>query len=199
MTYGQSRLQTQNEFAIQSLDIVLGLVGGLSSIIWGCLFLVFGGYETFKLENSLIGTVYATQPNLDTDQEPLHPESEAQAKRHMMRMVVAQGKYFYNYSEYMMTKILKCLCNCCCKNKKWYKQRVEKLNRHTDTVELLNNEIDIVKLLQVQRIATFIAKLFLKWHQRALITNFKQYQVKDLSGDTKAEKNTVQMEEETLM
>ena len=66
--YLQSRLQTQNEFAIHSLDIVLGLVGGLSSIIWGTLYLIFGGYEQFKLENSLIGVVYATQPNLDSDE-----------------------------------------------------------------------------------------------------------------------------------
>lgn len=45
-----------------SLDIILGVIGGLTTIVWGFLCLVFGSYETFKLENSLIGAVYPTAP-----------------------------------------------------------------------------------------------------------------------------------------
>ena len=37
-----------------------------------------------------------------------------------------------------------------------------------------------MKLLYVQRIGQFIAKLILKKHQRALVTIFKKYQVDDL-------------------
>lgn len=58
----QSRKTEGIEVAVQSLDIVLGLVGGLSSILWGTLYLVFGGYEQFKLQNSLIGHVYPVSP-----------------------------------------------------------------------------------------------------------------------------------------
>ena len=50
-----------------------------------------------------------------------------------------------------------------------------KLERHEAASERLANEIDIVKLLYVQRIGQFIAKLILKKHQRALVTNFKKY------------------------
>ena len=42
--------------------MVLGLVGGLGSILWGTLFFLFGGYEEFKLNNSLIGHVYPISP-----------------------------------------------------------------------------------------------------------------------------------------
>ena len=48
------------EWSINSLDIVLGLVGGLAGVIWPMLAMVFGGYETFKFENSLIGSIYPT-------------------------------------------------------------------------------------------------------------------------------------------
>ena len=58
----QSRVQDTETWAINSLDKVLGLVGGLSGIVWGFLSLVLGGYESFKLENSLIGSVYPTCP-----------------------------------------------------------------------------------------------------------------------------------------
>ena len=57
---------------------------------------------------------------------------------------------------------------------------MQRLKRHEEASEQLNNEIDIVKLLYVQRIGQFIAKLILKKHQRALVTSFKKYQVDDL-------------------
>ena len=55
------------QWIIYSLDYLLGLVGGLSSIVWGFLLIVFGSYESFKLENSLIGQIYETRPQINID------------------------------------------------------------------------------------------------------------------------------------
>ena len=55
-------MQYEEEWAVQSIDIVLGLVGGLSGIVWSLLAMLTAGYETFKFENSLIGAVYPTSP-----------------------------------------------------------------------------------------------------------------------------------------
>ena len=41
---------------------MLGLVGGFTGLLWTALAVLLGGYETFKLENSLIGAVYPTSP-----------------------------------------------------------------------------------------------------------------------------------------
>ena len=60
--YGQSRLQYNVEWSVTTIDAVLGTVGGFVGLIWGALALVLGGYESFKLENSLIGAVYPTSP-----------------------------------------------------------------------------------------------------------------------------------------
>ena len=46
---------------------------------------------------------------------------------------------------------------------------------------MLKNEIDIVKIVYIQRLGEFLAKILLKKHQRALITSFKKYQLKDLN------------------
>ena len=60
--YTQSRVQNQFTWSINSLDLVLGLVGGLAGVVYPALFLVFGGYENFKFENSLISAIYPTSP-----------------------------------------------------------------------------------------------------------------------------------------
>ena len=48
---------------------------------------------------------------------------------------------------------------------------------------MLANEIDIVKLLYVQRIGQFMAKLMLKRHQRALVTNFDKWSLDSLKKE----------------
>lgn len=81
-----------------------------------------------------------------------------------MQSVAHRRKYFYNYYEYFFAAWLQCCCSCCCKNVSCYKIRNEKLKRHKEATERLSNEIDIVTLLNVQRLTLFIAKLFLKRH-----------------------------------
>ena len=107
----QSRVKNINEFSVNSLDIVLGLVGGLSGIVWGTLFLVFGNYESFKFENSLIGAVYPTAPSDDGEGHE-GPSSEPQAKKAMMRQVSERRKYWYTYFEYMSTNFMTACCCC---------------------------------------------------------------------------------------
>ena len=62
MQWVQAPEQYHDIWAVESIDLVLGLVGGFSGILWSMLAMLFGGYETFKLENSLIGSVYPTSP-----------------------------------------------------------------------------------------------------------------------------------------
>ena len=53
------------EWSIASIDIILGLVGGVSGILWTGLAMLLSPYETFKFNNSLIGMVYPTAPLRD--------------------------------------------------------------------------------------------------------------------------------------
>ena len=59
---------------------------------------------------------------------------------------------------------------------------MKRLERHKSVEDKLNKEIDIVKLLKAQRLNLFVAKLFLKRHQRALVSSFKKYQIEDLDN-----------------
>ena len=82
----------------------------------------------------------------------------------MMQTVQERGKYWYDYSEYLCTSLMRYCCCCLCGKSAWYKRRIQKLERYEAASEKLNNEIDIVKLLYVQRVGQFIAKLILNKH-----------------------------------
>ena len=73
----QSRKQNEVTWSINSLYLILGLVGGFTSIIWGFLGMVITPYEDFKFNNSLIGSIYPTSPQRDEDEPPIDNRKEA--------------------------------------------------------------------------------------------------------------------------
>lgn len=132
-------MQHEYQWTVQSLDLVLGLVGGFVSLIWGTLNIVLGGYQAFKLENSLIGAVYPTSPQgrdsnerqIDGDEND-QLQSEDLAKRVMFTTVAERGKYWYNYSEYLTIRLLSAVCCCFVSGREWYNRRLKRLYRHQE-------------------------------------------------------------------
>ena len=61
----------------------------------------------------------------------------------MMQTVAKRGKYFYNYSDYCFSTILRALC-CCCRSKGCCERRLKKLERFETASDRLAHEIDIV-------------------------------------------------------
>ena len=66
----QSRQYMKTTYSIVSLDLILGLVGGVTSIIWTIFSILIGPYESFKFQTSLIGSVYPPSPQPDEGEEP---------------------------------------------------------------------------------------------------------------------------------
>lgn len=62
LNWKQGRRINEFTWSINSLDLVLGVIGGLSGIVWAVLAMALSGYEAFKYQNSLIGAVYPTAP-----------------------------------------------------------------------------------------------------------------------------------------
>ena len=80
-----------------------------------------------------------------------------------------------------MSIIMRAICfSFCCKSSAWFKRRIAKLERHEGATKKLYEEMDIVKVLHESRISRLISKFVLKKHQRALVTNFKSYQLESL-------------------
>ena len=58
ITFSQSREFTESEISVDSVDLILGLLGGYTAILWGVSEYFMSGYSDFKFFNSLIGSVY---------------------------------------------------------------------------------------------------------------------------------------------
>ena len=54
---------------------------------------------------------------------------------------------------------------------------MERLKRHEEGSDRLEAEVDILQFLHAQRLTNFLAKLFLRRHQRTMIYRFKKYQL----------------------
>ena len=95
--------------------------------------------------------------------------------------MVEKGKFFYRFYEYISTWLLS-ICCCCFIDKKslWWRKRKFEYDRYEKAVVMLNKEVDIVKFVETQRLADFMAKLFLKPYQRALVQSFKEYQIDNM-------------------
>ena len=145
--YVQANEVYEEEWVIQSLDIVLGLVGGFTGLLWSVTAMIIGGYESFKFESSLIGALYSTSPEAAEK-----PKTEEEAKFNMINAIAKRGEYSYNYPEYLYARLTRFICCCSAARKS---ARIAKLKRHEKATELLANEIDIVKILSLQRISEF--------------------------------------------
>ena len=55
-------MQQQQTWAYNSLDLILGLVGGFTAMIWATLAFFLVSYEEFKFQNSLVGSIYPLSP-----------------------------------------------------------------------------------------------------------------------------------------
>ena len=66
----QDRSYYEITWSVNSLDIVLGLIGGFVGLIWDLLGYSLGGYESFKFSTALISEIYTT-----TDRSRMKPDS----------------------------------------------------------------------------------------------------------------------------
>ena len=99
---------------MQSLDVTLGLVGGIVSIVWLMLETSISPYESFKFKQSLIKSVYPTAPKLDElDQDD--DASRGKANKQLEQTISKRGLFRYTYWDYNFTWFLKTFC-CCCIN-----------------------------------------------------------------------------------
>lgn len=178
--YWQSRQSKNFLYACHSLDAVLGLVGGLAAIILSLLKWSLSSFENFRLQNTMIRYFYQTQPLSEDLYE--EPATEHDAQQALVRVVAKRGRYWYNYHEFQLARFIRQFC-CCLKKFDCYQRRQDRLQRHIDATNQLQQELDVINIIKTNRISNFLAKMQLHKQQRNLVNSFRAHQVDDLKLD----------------
>lgn len=68
----QDRSYLETKWSVRSIDILLGLIGGFTALIWDLLSRFLGGYESFSFSTALISEIYSTtdENRMKKDQVP---------------------------------------------------------------------------------------------------------------------------------
>ena len=146
----------KQEDAIDSLDIIIAVVGGYTTILWSVLSYCIGGYQSFKFRKSVISTIYDATNNV---KEPAANIDEA--KSAMYRNVSEVGKFNYKYREYITTWLIFPFSRCL-KNIKPCERKLKRYKTYESAGQKFTAEMDIVRILSAIRLTEFLAVLTLK-------------------------------------
>ena len=140
---------------MSSFDLLMGIVGGISALLWTGTGWLLSTYQEFRFNNSIIGMIYPTSPQPDPEAEG--PQDVKTAEEMLFDTVKARGKFYYSYWQYYWAWILLKLC-CCCVNKKSkrHQRREFQFKRYRDAVKRMNEEVDILKHIANQRTSQFV-------------------------------------------
>ena len=172
ITFKQAKTVHEQEFSIESLDVMLGLIGGYTALLWGVLGYCMNGYEGFKYNNSVIGAIYNAYPTGGPGKEPAASFDEA--AEFMERDVQTGGKFDYGYMEYWRAWVLS-ICCCCCRSCRCCKTSIKRFENYEDAREKFKDELDVTRILNAVRMAEFMSMITLKKYQRHLVNHFRRY------------------------
>lgn len=109
----QSRKWNEVVWSIDSLDIILGLVGGFTSIIWSLLGFIMAPYEQFRYHVTLIRSLYSTSSG-HRKAERLRANTYRAAKEHMESTISEDtDKFSYTFTSYWVTWLVSACFPCC--------------------------------------------------------------------------------------
>jgi hypothetical protein len=143
---------THNESTMQTIDMLLGIIGGFSALVWQVFGLCFSGYDAYHLEEELLNKFYSTENNVKSKgireantgliYEVIN-EGDNSVGAKVAQKLYSRKAYNFSYWHAMYAKLLRCCC-CCFKTKDCMSTRLERLRLHEENIERMNNEIDIV-------------------------------------------------------
>ena len=163
----------------------MGQIGGYTALIWVVLRFLFDGYESFRFDNALIGSVYSLTPE-GPDGAARKTEAESQKALHQT-LSGTQADSVYSYVEFTLARLLKSVF-CCCSGGSSCSPRMRRYELWLAAQGRLSRELSLMNVLSSMRLASFLGDLMsVKNYQRVLINKAKKYQVQQLRPSDKVE------------
>lgn len=156
-----------------ALDTVIGKIGGYTALIWMVITSLISGYESHKFQTSMLNSLYHCTEE-GPDATPC--ETEQESRHTLKKTIIANNRFDYFYSEACLTWLTGIFLCLCCKNRAWYKRRMDKQKLFDDAQERLAREVNVHNVLSTVRMTEFMASLMrLQVHHRILVNKQLKY------------------------
>ena len=172
IAFFQGRDFAKTKWTVRSLNLVLGQLGGYTSLIWMVTNFLMSGFEAHRFRTSLVSQIYLCTPEgPDRDVSDTKEQSDIVLKQTLGSKTV----FHYPYREAWWMWLLS-TCLCCFKNMQCYKRRKDRQKLFDDANARLNKELNLHTLLNTMRQIDFITEVMnLKTHQKVLINKQRKY------------------------
>ena len=129
LTFQQGRDINAIAYCVTTFDTVVGRIGGYAALIWMVIGYLMSDYEGHKFQTSLIRNLYHC-----TEDGPEAPPSqtESTSKQALSKTIKNPERFQYFYYEFYLNWIVRTFFSCCCKNRKWYKNRMNRQKLFAD-------------------------------------------------------------------
>ena len=104
----------------------------------------------------------------------------------IQKQLKGRTNFNMNYLRYIFLNFVQFLCCCCMKSRDnqvhsnhWYRRSMQNLRKLQLAREKLNHELDLTKLVQLNRISRFAFKIWLERRQRISVPYFRRYTIAD--------------------
>jgi hypothetical protein len=110
LTLTNSAATQEVKYTVDSVDILLGVIGGFSGLIWSSMAFCVSGYESFREETTKLESFYTSHTNIKSDyidDSTSHQnEPEASIFDRATDAVKNRKKYDYKYSDFYLAWFL---------------------------------------------------------------------------------------------
>jgi hypothetical protein len=180
---------TETRYKVDTINVMLGLIGGFAGVIMTTVNVLFGWYPAFLFERSLIRRLFT-----DSEEQQANPTDMAQR-------VKRYRPFVYSLKEYLTTPLLNFFtcgqCSPCCRGA-WMMRRRERYDKFQIARERLSRELDLLEIVKRQRMFNLLTQSMFAYRQAIFVNYADKYNLACPNERIQKEKTMEQLNVEDL-
>jgi hypothetical protein len=142
-----------------TLQIIVGLLGGLSSAIFGVLPWIVGWYNDYRVKSEVIENLYKDAEDNDN---PID----------LKQKIVSSKPFRFSFKDYYITKVS---VICCCFRDE---ARSRKLDKYERAKKRMDEEFDILKIIKEVRVLNMLTSALFSYEQAIFVDYADRFLIK---------------------
>jgi hypothetical protein len=150
--------------SLLTFSVILGIVGGIASVIFSALPVIMWWYQMFHYESQLVRNLYKETTN--SNENPLDLKDKINSTKPLV----------YRWRSYMCMLFLK-FCCCCCRDR-CYKDGARQYEKYFRARKRLEQEFDFLELVKKVRVLSMLTSALLAKRQAVFVGYADKFLVK---------------------